>query len=46
MKNWYTFFILSTLLALAGCGSIDNSQNNNMNKNGTEAGSFNKDQEI
>ncbi len=46
MKNWYTFFLLSTLLALTGCGSIDNSQNNNMNKNGTEAGSFNKDQEV
>lgn len=46
MNNWRNLIILSTLLALAGCSSIDNNQNNNMNKNGTEAGSFNKDQEI
>jgi len=46
MNKSRNLIILSTLLALAGCGSIDNNQNKNMNENGTEAGSSNKDQEI
>lgn len=48
MNNWKNLIVLSTFLALAGCGSLDNiqSQNSNNKKNETEAASFNSDKEI